>query len=588
MKILFFVALVSLTSQAYAKTGDGINVVGGDWKYSNNKGEKLNGQGQVIGHVDDVDDDVQTGNTKNGKVVQSNVTNPATTEHKPSGTTTVNSDVVNCVENKITPNSLQRCIAIRLASGLSGLSGVETDDDFSKDKMIKCKLKSPTNQDWVVCQQGIKTYNTLIGLDGAMQLSTGIQSKLAQDKIQKETMKEAQAGNLQTAALQATADQNLANAKLLEQQASFYGGQAAYLETFVATKWPSKVKTVCSSKRIAEVKGIIEQNISGAITTAYKATANGAQTQPVKVEVAGVSFGMSNNPSVSGTITEANCIKILESGFINKSTELFPNSSARSALQNKAIESIGKAAKAGIDANKLRKNAKVAETLKDQFVDPGGDAMVDLCRIDPANVQCRGTGTRVNQAGYQAGQFNLDGGGNGQAFNLNPNSGTGEEIGNIGTGEATNIAGVTSPFADEADKASDLLDQAGGASYTSAGAGGGGGGGVGGGGGGGSAALGGDLQGAEKDDKEAEIKASKRDGGYASGGGGFQATGSGSSDENPLQSLFDQDGAKGGIEEDRSIASEDIDNSNSALFEKISKKYAKVHGEKRIEANNLE
>lgn len=585
MKTLLFIAVISLTSQVYAKNGGGVDVVDGDWTSSNINGEKLNAQGQVIGHVDD---DVQAGNTKNGKVVQSNVTNPAaTTEDRSSGTTTVNSDVKNCVENRITPNNLQRCIAIRLASGLSGLSGIETDDDFSKDKMIKCKLRSPTNQDWVVCQQGIKTYNTLTGLDGAMQLSTGIQSQLAQDKIQKETMKEAQAGNLQTAALQATADQNLANAKLLEQQASFYGGQAAYLETFVATKWPSKVKTVCSSKRIAEVKGLIEQNINGAIKTAYQATSNGAQTQPVKVEVAGVSFGMSNNPSVSGTITEANCIKILDSGFINKSTELFPNSSARSALQNKAIESIGKAAKAGIDANKLRKNAKVAETLKDQFVDPGGDAMVDLCRIDPANVQCRGTGTRVNQAGYQAGQFNLDGGGNGQAFNLNPSAGTGEEIGNIGTGEATNIAGVTSPFADEADKASDLLDEAGAASYTAGGAAGGGGG-VGGGGGGGSAALGGDLQGAEKDDKEAEIKASKRDGGYASGGGGFQATGSGSSDENPLQSLFDQDGAKGGIEEDRSIASEDIDNSNSALFEKISKKYAKVHGEKRIEANNLE
>jgi hypothetical protein len=61
-----------------------------------------------------------------------------------------------------------------------------------------------------------------------------------------------------------------------------------------------------------------------------------------------------------------------------------------------------------------------------------------------------------------------------------------------------------------------------------------------------------------------------------------------SDDENPLKSLFDQEGAKGGIEEDRSIASEDIDNSNSALFEKISKKYVKVHGERRIEANNLE
>lgn len=524
---------------------------------------------------DGADQQVQTNNNSNNQV-----------NNNSNLQTTVNSDVKTCINGAITTTNLERCIAIRFAAGLSGLNGIETDTESSKDRTINCKLKSPTNQDWEACRQGIKTYNTLVGLDGAMQLSTGIQSQMAQNKIQKDTMKEAQAGNLQTAALQATADQNLANAKLLEQQASFYGGQAAYLETFVATKWPSKVKTVCKSKRLSEVKKTIAGNISQAITAAHKQTVQ-TQTQPVvtPVNVAGVAIGTSDGKVPEAGITEANCEKILSK--LSKS-ELFPNDSARSALQNKAIESIGKAAKAGIDANKLRKNAKVAETLKDQFVDPGGDAMVDLCRIDPANVQCRGTGTRVNQAGYQAGQFNLDGGGNGQAFNLNPSAGTGEDIGNIGTGEATNIAGVTSPFADEADKASDLLDEAGAASYTAGGAAGGGGGGVGGGGGGGSAALGGDLQGAEKDDKEAEIKASKRDGGYASGGGGFQATGSGSSDENPLQSLFDQDGAKGGIEEDRSIASEDIDNSNSALFEKISKKYAKVHGEKRIEANNLE
>jgi hypothetical protein len=305
------------------------------------------------------------------------------------------------------------------------------------------------------------------------------------------------------------------------------------------------------------------------------------------VAVNGVTVLNAKGDLDSSAFSEASCEKILSK---LSDGELFANGNARGFLQAKAIEAVGKAVAAGLNASKLKQNAEIADGLADQYTDPGGDAMFELCAVDPANVKCRSNGPRVNQGAYQAGQFDLGGGGAGQAFNLNPNAGSGEEIGNIGTTEGNKVSGISSPFGEDAKEAAGLLDQAGGASYTSAGAGSGGGGGVGGGGGGGSAALGSDLQGADKDDKEAEIKASKRDGGYGSGGGaGFAATGGGSGDEeNPLKSLFDQEGAKGGIEEDRSIASEDIDSSNSALFERISKRYSKVHGEKRIEANNLE
>jgi hypothetical protein len=109
-------------------------------------------------------------------------------------------------------------------------------------------------------------------------------------------------------------------------------------------------------------------------------------------------------------------------------------------------------------------------------------------------------------------------------------------------------------------------------------------------GGGGGAQLGGDLDGANKEaEKEAQVKATKVSGVYeSSGGGGFKAVGKGKDDANPFASLFDQQGEAGGVEEDRSIASGDIDGNASGLFQKISKRYSQIQADKRIEANNLE
>jgi hypothetical protein len=44
----------------------------------------------------------------------------------------------------------------------------------------------------------------------------------------------------------------------------------------------------------------------------------------------------------------------------------------------------------------------------------------------------------------------------------------------------------------------------------------------------------------------------------------------------------------GGVEEERSIASGDIDGKASGLFEKISRRYTQIQADKRIEAKNLE
>ncbi len=480
----------------------------------------------------------------------------------------------------------EECVGVVLAAVIGGHSGAtfEKDSVSPKDKSFECKKNSQITLDWDACAASVKRYNTMVGLDTAMQMSSNVQSQLANTRIQKEVNQKAADGNLQTAALEATAEKNKADAGILQQQMLFYGTQAAALETQINV-WPTKRKTVCNSRYFTKDK---QQAVTKILTNMMTTYVSKVPNTAGKIDAKGVTVAtFTNKGSVSVTpVNEATCNQIL-SQFSD--SQLFPNGNARSVLVAKALEAMGKAAAAGINANGLRKNAQIADNLADQYVDDSGAALFELCTIDPANAKCKTSGTRVNQSNYTAGQLDLGGAGAGQAFNLNPNSGTADEIGNIGTPEANKVAGINSPFGEDAKEAAGLLDEAGGASYTSAGAGGGGSGGVGGGGGGGSASLGSDLQGADNENKEAEIKASKRDGGYGSASGsGFTAMGGNSDEENPLKSLFDQDGAKGGIEEDRSVASEDIDNSNSALFERISKRYAKVHGEKRIEANNLE
>jgi hypothetical protein len=107
--------------------------------------------------------------------------------------------------------------------------------------------------------------------------------------------------------------------------------------------------------------------------------------------------------------------------------------------------------------------------------------------------------------------------------------------------------------------------------------------------GGGSASVGSDLSGVDKDaNKEASIKAKEISGNYASGGGGgYKGVSGGKDDANPFSNLFDAK-SDGGIEEDRSIASDDPNSASSGLFQKISKRYSQVQADKRIEANNLE
>ena len=83
-----------------------------------------------------------------------------------------------------------------------------------------------------------------------------------------------------------------------------------------------------------------------------------------------------------------------------------------------------------------------------------------------------------------------------------------------------------------------------------------------------------------------DIKTNKVSGKYKAGGGGYGAVKGSKDDANPFASMFDAKGEAGGVEEDRSIASDDGE--GSGLFHKISKKYGQVQQEKRLDSQNLE
>jgi hypothetical protein len=220
----------------------------------------------------------------------------------------------------------------------------------------------------------------------------------------------------------------------------------------------------------------------------------------------------------------------------------------------------------------------------------GNDMMIELCEANPMDPACVQRGNRVSGGGIiSSGDFSLGDGGN-NAFNMNPEDATFGETGSAtDLDDKNSVASINSPFADDAKKAKGILNPAG-AAQTQASGGAQGGGGAGGGGlGGGGASLGSDLEGADTEgNKEAQIKAAQISGSYNTpGGGGYKGVSRGKEDSNPFASLFDQK-SEGGVEEDRSIASGDVDGKASGLFEKISKRYGQIQADKRVEAKNLE
>jgi hypothetical protein len=426
--------------------------------------------------------------------------------------------------------------ALSKAAGNGDLVDVKPRDwaKSSMDQQITCTKKASYTIDYDKCVKIIGLYNAVLLAEQAMDLQQKTRTNLKHQSIQAETAKQAADGNLQQAALDATK----ANHQHMEDM---------------------------SAEKLA----------------AYSAS------------VTALVLGYRSLPSEKDAIKACgsqNC----ELTVKNNKSMILANEHNKAPLATAIGKFSAKATAAGIAWNQHKKAANTVEQIKQAMAGDGGeDLMIELCQFNPADPACAKKGERVSgTSSFTAGDFSIGSGGGNNSFDMNPSDG---KFGEPGTesnlSDANHVADVNSPFKEEADKARGIINPAGAAQIQAAGGGGpGGGGGAGGGLGGGGSSLGSDLDAANKDgDKEAQIKTTKVSDSYSSaGGGGYKAIARSKDDSNPFASLFDKKSAAGGIEEDRSIASGDIDGKGSpGIFQKISKRYNQVYADKRIEAMNL-
>lgn len=423
---------------------------------------------------------------------------------------------------------------------LEGLSGGEqsfapvdrkASEIKSQDGTITCRQLDSFTIDYKGCEEAVAAYNWVLNADSVLDLTQQVRTARNDQKLQEDTAKQVAQGESQGAVLDSAAKNN-----------EFH-------------------KDVQKEKVMA-----------------YTAA------------VAALVYAYQNIPVIDDAVIMCGKTEECQSTAKKYEGRIIANKNAKAALVRAITAYTGKGIAAGIKMGNHDKAAKTLTKAKQAYAEEDTDMMVERCAFNPTDPLCIQPGNRVATSNYSGGGFTLGGDGLGNAFNLNP-----ETVAPVEMGEETNLGGesvasVNSPFVDEAKDANEILNPAGAAQMqASGGAAGGGGGGGGGGMGGGGASLGNDLAGAEAEsNKEAQIKASKISGNYNSaGGGGYRGVAGGKEKANPFASLFDNKGAGGGIEEDKSVAA-DIDGASSGLFQKISNRYVKIQADKRIEASNLE
>lgn len=465
-------------------------------------------------------------------------------------------------------SQLELCRGYEGIASRLGASLEMVDRKESQDRKIFCVQKSGITADWESCTSALSMYNSIVVAEAAMQIFQGVQQNSAQNKAQDQFNQRAANGDGQNAAYDAQVASVNSAKQLNQQQAAAYAAAVAALYSKVQS-W------IKEDKQAFFNKGCGGSPLTEAQKKAAEAAAAAAKGQP-KVYA-----------TKDAASKQANCMTAAEQGFDPYKGFIFANRDAKAAFTTAAMMYAAKAIAAGIKASQLGNIAKRVEEAKKQTENEFDAPTFERCQVDPTNPACAGPVTRTNGSGLQEGGFGF-----GDSFGNNAFTPVGEEekLGDIAPlplpGD-NSVAGVTNPFVDDAKAASGILDPAGAASVQPGGAGGGGGGGGASAPGGGSASLGNDTPGADDSKKENDIKANKADGKYnLAGGGAFQAI-KPMSNENPFANLFD--GKSGGkLEEDRSIASEDIDGQGSEIFTKISKRYGQVQADKRIEAKNLE
>ena len=441
--------------------------------------------------------------------------------------------------NVQTPGAQEAAVAnpeVEKCKGLQAITGELEGNRVAGGNGIICRQTAGYTLDFKYCEAAANAMSYVIAAEAAMNLQQQVRTDLKNQNIQKKANQAAAVGDLQTGMFDASIESNKHQKSMMQEKMVAYTAAVGALG-MTYTKWPSDKKI---KQQAAEKCG-------------------------------------------NGVTDKAKCTQ-----YVNGAEgDIVANSGAKSTLIAKITEYIGKGVAAGIAAGQFDTAAKQVEAAKDTIApDDAEDVMMERCMFNPTDPVCAKTGNRVSGATYAPGDFSMGEGSGNNAFNMTPGTDNFGEIGDEATLGNGTVASANSPFIDDAKKANDILNPAAAANVQPGSAPGGGGGGVGGGGGGGSASLGSDLEGADKDgDKAADLKTTKSGGNYsAAGGGGFAAVKGGKDNANPFADLF---GAKsaGGIEEDRSIASGDIDGAASGLFQKISKRYGQVQADKRIEGN---
>ena len=429
----------------------------------------------------------------------------------------------------------------------------DSDETSSSDRAVSCVQKFGYTVDYEACVKTVKLYNYVVVSEKAMQMQQAARQTISNNKTQNDVQKKMAEGDGQAAAWEATIKTNKSLANMNKEQAAVYAASVSALSGGLKN-WPDAkpagYKRVCNSS-----KKVFEEI---------------AKDERLHKDVR----------------IQAKCPDVIAGAKASSKTAVFANENAKGILGAKLLEFVQKGVAAGINAAKLGQNADNMQAVQDQYEEQ--DMLLDRCVVNPTAAECMAPNVRGDVQAYQGGSFNLGSGANtDHAFNNNPTDDFGVD-GTLPTDGSGTVSDIKSPFEDQAKVASGILDPANAATITPGGSAASGGGSGGGGGGGGSASLGDDIKGAEAaGSKEAEIKSGKYSGAYGSnGGGGFQGIkGSGDDDANPLAGLVE---SNGGVEEDRSIASEGIDGQDSGLFQKISNKYSQIQNEKRIEASNLE
>jgi hypothetical protein len=453
--------------------------------------------------------------------------------------------------------ALSGCEELNLISRLNkGKSYDHVDSARTIDGKISCVAKGGYTLDYDDCKRVLSLYNGVIAAEKAMFIQQQVRINENNIKQSEEIAKATQQGDAQNAALEASRKRNEQNSEMFKEQAWTYSTAVTALTTGLMS-WQGKgskaLGKVCGNKTYFESSKKLSHENMG--YTPYKSAED--------------------------------CKTLLT----NRVGSLFSNANAKTQFWLASKDFVEKAASAAGKAGLSDQVAKLQEKLPS--TNDEEDLILDPCVTNPAQEGCAPAGGPRVPVGdsMQAASLDFGPGGN-QTFDLGQNAAGGPSLDTPTTtsDSGNKVNDVASPFESEAKKASGILDPSSEAvvsagSQPSAPGGGGAGGGGGGGGGGGSSSS------DEPDpnaNKEPEINVTKVSGKYGSGGGGgFQGIKGSKEDANPFSSLFEKSPA-GGVEEDRSIASGDIDGASSGLFQKISKRYGQVQQDKRIESQNLE